>query len=123
MWSEPYRERHASRLSSRITTTTVPCPSSRGTVASITAFRHFHSGTAYPETGFGITPVNNEADPRDYVARLTAVLAEAMRCLKPSGTLWLNVGDAYNTPINWRQDHVRVTQTQFLLGSIVHPSP
>jgi DNA modification methylase len=48
-----------------------------------------------------------EADPRDYVARLTALLAEAMRCLKPSGTLWLNVGDAYNTPINWREtDHV-----------------
>lgn len=29
-----------------------------------------------------------------------------MRCLKPTGTLWLNVGDAYNTPINWREgDH------------------
>src|SRR6185295_2265819 len=27
--------------------------------------------------------------------------------LEPSGTLWLNVGDAYNTPINWREaDHV-----------------
>lgn len=48
-----------------------------------------------------------EPDPRDYVAHLTAVLAEAMRCLKPSGTLWLNLGDAYNTPINWREaDHV-----------------
>ncbi len=34
-------------------------------VASITAFRHFHSGTAYPETGFPITPVKNIADPRD----------------------------------------------------------
>ena len=34
-------------------------------IASITAFRHFHSGTAYAETGFPITPVNNEADPRD----------------------------------------------------------
>lgn len=34
-------------------------------VASITAFRHFHSGTAYAETRFPITPVNNEADPRD----------------------------------------------------------
>jgi hypothetical protein len=34
-------------------------------VASITAFRHFHSGTAYPETGFPITPVKNLADPRD----------------------------------------------------------
>jgi DNA modification methylase len=27
-----------------------------------------------------------------------------MRCLKPTGTLWLNVGDSYNTPINWRED-------------------
>jgi DNA modification methylase len=24
--------------------------------------------------------------------------------MKPSGTLWLNVGDSYNTPINWRED-------------------
>src|SRR6185437_15732312 len=48
-----------------------------------------------------------EEDPRDYVRNLTGVLAEAMRCLKPSGTLWLNVGDSYNTPINWREgDHV-----------------
>lgn len=55
----------------------------------------------------GAGGLGSEADPRDYVARLTAVLAEAMRCLKPSGTLWLNVGDAYNTPINWREaDHV-----------------
>ena len=34
-------------------------------VASITAFRHFHSGTAYPETGFPITPVKNIPDARD----------------------------------------------------------
>jgi glyoxylase-like metal-dependent hydrolase (beta-lactamase superfamily II) len=34
-------------------------------VLSITAFRHFHSGTAYPETKFPITPVKNVADPRD----------------------------------------------------------
>jgi L-ascorbate metabolism protein UlaG (beta-lactamase superfamily) len=34
-------------------------------VASITAFRHLHSGTSLPETRFPITPVNNEADPRD----------------------------------------------------------
>ncbi|HEX7838338.1 MAG TPA: site-specific DNA-methyltransferase [Kofleriaceae bacterium] len=55
----------------------------------------------------GAGGLGSEADPRDYVARLTEILAEAMRCLKPSGTLWLNVGDAYNTPINWREaDHV-----------------
>jgi DNA modification methylase len=51
--------------------------------------------------GLGLEP-----DPRDYVANLVAVLRQAMRCLKPSGTLWLNLGDAYNTPINWREaDH------------------
>ncbi|WP_424673477.1 DNA-methyltransferase [Candidatus Binatus sp.] len=48
--------------------------------------------------------LGSEADPREYVRNLTAVLTEAMRCLKPSGTLWLNIGDAYNTPINWRED-------------------
>jgi DNA modification methylase len=45
-----------------------------------------------------------EPDPRDYVRNLVVVLSEVMRCLKPSGTLWLNLGDAYNTPINWRED-------------------
>lgn len=48
--------------------------------------------------------LGSEADPRDYVRNLTAILKEAMRSLKPSGTLWLNIGDAYNTPINWRED-------------------
>jgi DNA modification methylase len=48
--------------------------------------------------------LGSEPDPRDYVRNLTAVLVEAMRCVKPSGTLWLNLGDAYNTPINWRED-------------------
>jgi DNA modification methylase len=38
------------------------------------------------------------------VRNLVVILTEAMRCLKPSGTLWLNLGDAYNTPINWRED-------------------
>lgn len=52
----------------------------------------------------GAGGLGSEADPRDYVRNLTAILAEAMRCLKPTGTLWLNVGDAYNTPINWRED-------------------
>lgn len=46
--------------------------------------------------------LGREEDPRDYVRNLTEVLAEVMRCLKPSGTLWLNIGDSYNTPINWR---------------------
>jgi len=44
-----------------------------------------------------------EADPRDYIRNLVEILAEAMRCLRPSGTLWLNIGDSFNTPINWRE--------------------
>jgi DNA modification methylase len=51
--------------------------------------------------GAGIGP---EADPRDYIKNLVEILAETMRCLKSSGTLWLNMGDCYNTPINWRED-------------------
>jgi DNA modification methylase len=52
----------------------------------------------------GANGIGSEEDPRDYVRNLVDVLAEVMRCLKPTGTLWLNIGDAYNTPINWRED-------------------
>ena len=48
--------------------------------------------------------IGSEPDPRDYVANLTAILREVMRVLTDDGLLWLNVGDAYNTPINWRLD-------------------
>lgn len=55
----------------------------------------------------GARGIGTEEDPRAYVANLVAILELALRALKPSGTLWLNLGDAYNTPINWReQDHV-----------------
>lgn len=58
----------------------------------------------------GDAGIGTEADPREYVANVTAVLAQVMRVLKPSGLLWLNVGDSYNTPINWRfEDHVHST--------------
>lgn len=50
----------------------------------------------------GNAGIGREEDPRDYVRNLVEILAEGMRCLKPSGVFWLNVGDAYNTPINWR---------------------
>lgn len=51
----------------------------------------------------GTDGIGLEVDPREYIENLTRVLVEAMRCLKPDGTLWLNIGDAYNTPINWRR--------------------
>jgi DNA modification methylase len=52
----------------------------------------------------GSNGLGSEPDPRDYIKNLTAILAETMRCLKSSGTLWLNIGDSYNTPINWREE-------------------
>ncbi len=54
--------------------------------------------------------IGTEADPRGYIDNLCSVLCEVMRVLKPSGLLWLNLGDSYNTPINWRfEDHVHST--------------
>lgn len=45
-----------------------------------------------------------EEDPRDYVASLTQVFSAILNKLKPEGLLWINIGDAYNTPVNWRRD-------------------
>jgi DNA modification methylase len=52
----------------------------------------------------GSKGIGSEIDPRDYISNIVEVMKEVMRCLKPAGLLWLNVGDAYNTPINWRED-------------------
>lgn len=58
----------------------------------------------------GDAGIGTEKDPRDFIAGVTAVLAEVMRVLKPTGLLWLNIGDSYNTPINWTfEDHVHST--------------
>ncbi|MEM6325816.1 MAG: site-specific DNA-methyltransferase [Bacteroidota bacterium] len=48
--------------------------------------------------------LGSEEDPREYVRNLVAILREVMRVLRGDGLLWLNLGDAYNTPINWRLD-------------------
>src|SRR5437667_5827005 len=50
-------------------------------------------------SGVGIEP-----DPREYMATLVGRFAELKRVLKPKGLLWINIGDAYNTPVNWRRD-------------------
>src|SRR5690606_38009540 len=36
-----------------------------------------------------------EQTPEEYVAQLVAVFREVRRVLKPTGTLWLNLGDSY----------------------------
>ena len=42
-----------------------------------------------------------EEDPREYIAFLEAVFAALLPKLKRCGIVWLNLGDAYNTPVNW----------------------
>jgi DNA modification methylase len=45
---------------------------------------------AYAGGGLGL-----EAEPSQYVERLLEVFAEVRRVLKPTGSFWLNIGDAY----------------------------
>lgn len=45
-----------------------------------------------------------EADPRAYLDTLIAIFQRALLRLKPRGIVWINLGDAYNTPVNWRLD-------------------
>lgn len=49
----------------------------------------------------GDAGIGLEESPFEYVDNVIARLVECLRVLKPSGVLFLNVGDAYNTPINW----------------------
>ncbi len=41
--------------------------------------------------------IGNERDPLEYVSRLREVFARVRKALKPHGSLWLNLGDAYRT--------------------------
>jgi DNA modification methylase len=51
--------------------------------------------------------MGNEDDPRVYVEELAAVFSAMLPKLKVDGLLWVNIGDAYNTPVNWRLDDRR----------------
>lgn len=42
-----------------------------------------------------------EEDPRDYLTFLTHLFSSFLPKLKRQGIVWINLGDAYNTPINW----------------------
>ena len=45
-----------------------------------------------------------EEDPRDYIQRLADIFKAFLPKLKRAGLVWINIGDAYNTPVNWRCD-------------------
>ncbi len=40
--------------------------------------------------------IGNEPTAEQYITRLKEVFAQALRILKPTGTLWLNLGDKYD---------------------------
>jgi DNA modification methylase len=59
--------------------------------------------TSPPYWGQRVSPgIGAEADPRAYLEALIRVFARLRDKLKPEGILWINLGDAYNTPVNWR---------------------
>lgn len=45
-----------------------------------------------------------EDDPREYLLFLENVFSAFLPKLKDCGLVWINIGDAYNTPVNWRED-------------------
>ena len=48
--------------------------------------------------------VGVEDDPREYLRGMTQIFSAFLPKLKPAGLVWINIGDAYNTPVNWRMD-------------------
>lgn len=48
--------------------------------------------------------MGTENDPRDYLEFLNDVFCSFLPKLKKDGIIWINIGDAYNTPVNWRED-------------------
>lgn len=45
-----------------------------------------------------------EDDPRHYVQTLVNIFKTLQPKIKEDGLIWINIGDAYNTPVNWRLD-------------------
>lgn len=41
--------------------------------------------------------IGMEATPEEYIGKLVDVFREVRRCLRPDGTLWVNIGDSYAT--------------------------
>lgn len=59
--------------------------------------------TSPPYWGQRLGPGNgNEQDPRAYVKAIIGIFETIRPKMKETGILWLNIGDAYNTPVNWR---------------------
>ena len=48
-----------------------------------------------------------EEDPRDYIDFMKKVFISFLPKLKPQGIVWINIGDAFNTPVNWQLDDMK----------------
>ena len=48
-----------------------------------------------------------ESDPREYLRFLEQLFLSFLPKLKSHGIVWINLGDAFNTPVNWRLDDRR----------------
>ena len=80
--------------------------------------RNYHSGEQ--EIGREVTPI-------EYVARLRDVFHEVHRVLKPTGTLWLNLGDCYKDKqllgMPWRMAFALQDDGWILRSDIVWQKP
>lgn len=48
--------------------------------------------------------VGVEDDPRQYLEKLENIFVALLPKLKAQGIAWINIGDAYNTPVNWNSE-------------------
>ncbi|HUY55337.1 MAG TPA: site-specific DNA-methyltransferase [Candidatus Nanopelagicaceae bacterium] len=71
--------------------------------------------------GIGLEPT-----PEEWVAKLVAVFAAVRRVLRPDGTLWLNVGDAYGSGTRASRDYSKTTKHGYWNNPCINqrnPSP
>jgi site-specific DNA-methyltransferase (adenine-specific) len=67
--------------------------------------------------------IGQEATPHEYVANLLTVFAQVRRVLKPTGSFWLNLGDAYQSKnllgLPWRVAHALTDSQGWVLRNAV----
>ena len=48
-----------------------------------------------------------EEDPRAYLEFLSGFFVKLKSKMKEKGILWINIGDSYNTPVNWKMEDLK----------------
>ena len=79
-------------------------------------------GARRVDSGIGL-----ESTPEEYCANMVAVFREVWRVLKPTGTVWLNLGDSYNDKqlvgIPWRVAFALQADGWYLRSDIIWSKP